>query len=280
MVAVSRVSPGIGEVTPAAFPEFERLRHLTGPARTFAGVFLATGTLVPAWFVLRLFSHRASRRIPSLYLKSLARSLGVTTVLHGEPAAGPVLHVSNHLSWVDIPVLGGELPAAFVAKREVAEMGLVGRLADMGETIYVDRADRHGSSAQAGEISARLRAGGNVILFPEGTSNDGLRVLPFKSSLFAAASGIEGLRVQPVSLAYTALNGLPITRNRVRDIAWIGDMELAPHLLDVTRLGRIRAEIRLHPPVEVSAFSGRKALARYCQAEVTRGYSELLRGAE
>jgi len=248
------------------------------PARTVASAVAVTGALLPAFWALKLVNPPASQRVPQLYLRALARALGLETRVHGTPVSGSVLYVSNHLSWIDIPVLGSQVHATFVAKREVAEMGLLGRLADLGGTIYVDRSRRLESGAQASSIAERLRRGGNVILFPEGTSGDGRRVLPFKSALFAASAGVRGLRVQPVSLAYTAVNGLPVTRNRVLDIAWIGDMAFAPHLAEVTRLGRIRAELLFHEPIEVREDADRKALARQCHAVVARGYARLMRG--
>ncbi len=262
----------------AALPQGPGLRHAVGPARTVAGALAMTGTLVPAFLAVRAVHRPASAHLPRLYLGGLARALGIATITHGEAISGRVLYVANHLSWLDIPVLGGRLQASFVAKREVAEMGLISRLAGLGQTLYVDRGKRHDSRAQASEIAGRLAAGGNVILFPEGTSNDGIRVLPFKSSLFAAAGLVEGLRIQPVTIAYTQVNGMPVTRNRVLDIAWIGDMELAPHVFDVARLGRIRAELLFHEPVEASAFASRKALASHCHAVVSRGYEALMRG--
>jgi 1-acyl-sn-glycerol-3-phosphate acyltransferase len=263
----------------ALLPAGQGLRHAFGPARTVAGALAVTGALVPAYLALRLVHRPTSERVPRLYLRGLARTLGIASKVHGQPVSGRVLYVANHLSWIDIPVLGGHLNASFVAKREVSDMGYIGRLADMGQTLYVDRSRRRDSAAQADEIAARLAAGGNVILFPEGTSNDGIRVLPFKSALFSVVDRVQGLRVQPVTLAYTEVNGLPITRHRVLDIAWIGDMELAPHVVEVARLGRIRAEILFHEPVEAGAFPSRKALASHCHQVISRGYGALMRGS-
>ncbi|MFN7176518.1 MAG: lysophospholipid acyltransferase family protein [Thermaurantiacus sp.] len=247
------------------------------PARGIAGALATTGALLPAWAALRAVHPPTSERVPRRYFRGLLRALRVSAHIHGTPDSGGVLFVANHISWMDIPVLGAQVHAAFVAKREVADMGLVGRFADIGQTIYVDRSQRHRSSEQAGAIARRLATGSNVILFPEGTSGDGVRVLPFKSSLFASAThgGLAGLRVQPVSLAYTEINGLPVTRNRLLELAWIGDMDLAPHLFEMMRLGRIRADIQFHAPVEAGDFPDRKALARHCEREVAMGYARL-----
>jgi 1-acyl-sn-glycerol-3-phosphate acyltransferase len=252
------------------------LRQLA-PARGIAGALATTGAFLPAWAALRAVHPPTSTRVPRRYFQSLLRALRVSAHVHGTPDSGGVLFVANHISWMDIPVLGAQVHAAFVAKREVADMGLVGRFADIGQTIYVDRSQRHRSSEQASEIARRLASGANVILFPEGTSGDGVRILPFKSSLFASAAngGLAGLRVQPVSLAYTEINGLPVTRNRLLELAWIGDMDLAPHLFEMMRLGRIRADIQFHAPVAAGDFADRKALARHCEQEVAGGYARL-----
>ncbi len=257
---------------------FQRL----GPVKSVAGALVATGAFLPPAYAARLMDLKAADAMPQLWHRAVSRSLGVHVTLSGELASGSVLYVSNHLSWLDIPVLGSRLKGAFVAKAEVGEMGVVGFFADMQDTIYVERGRRSRSAAQANAIHDRLAEGENVILFPEGTSNDGVRLLPFKSTLFSVleGSGSEAFRIQPVTLAYTHLNGLPLTRNRLIELAWIGDMELGPHALDCMRLGRIDAEIRCHDTVRLSDFADRKALARHCESVIGVGYRQLTRGRE
>lgn len=270
------VPPGVGLLQSPArrAPAFRP----GGPVKTVASALAATGTLVPAYVALRALAPAASVRIPELYCAILARSLGVQVGLRGKVASGAVLYVANHLSWLDILVLGARLEGAFVAKHEVGQMALVNTLARLRDTIFVERERRSRAASQASEVAARLRRGGNVILFPEGTSNDGVRILPFKSTLFAGLDAAPDARVQPVTLAYTELNGLPLTRSRLLELAWIGDMELAPHALDMSRIGRIRAEVHCHPPVRPADFPDRKALARHCHAAVEARYRRLVRG--
>jgi 1-acyl-sn-glycerol-3-phosphate acyltransferase len=257
----------------------ERSFRPIGLVQGAVGLLAATSTLVPIYAGLRPFAPRLSGRLPRLYHGLLTRSFGVKVRLQGEAATGSVLYVANHLSWLDIPVLGSRLDAAFVAKKEVGDMPVVRTLANLARTIYVERERRSRSAEQVDAISSRLAEGANVILFPEGTSNDGVRILPFKTTLFAGLEGplAEQVRVQPVSIAYTALNAMPATRNRQLEIAWIGDMELAPHALDVARLGRVEAHILCHEPVRPADFRDRKALARHCRAEVEAGYRRLTR---
>ncbi len=242
-----------------------------------AGAIAVTGALVPAGMMFNMVQPNSATRLSSLWHRAISHSLGVKSTFSGTLATGSVLYVCNHLSWLDIPVLGSRLHASFVAKSEVGSMPFVGFLARFQQTIYVERERRSRAPEQSGSIRARLIAGDNVILFPEGTSSDGVQVLPFKSALFAVAED-DAIRIQPISLAYTHLNGMPITRQRRPDIAWIGDMRFGSHAVDFMRLGRTSAAILCHPPVRRADFSDRKALARYCQEQVAQGYRQLIRG--
>lgn len=259
-------------------PLVERPFQRMGPVKTFAGALAATGALLPPAYAMRLMNGH-SGRMPQMWHQAVSRALGVRSRLVGQPASGSVLYVLNHLSWLDIPVVGAHLHASFVAKHEVSSMGVVGFFADMQHTIYVERERRTRTASQANDIQARLREGDNIILFPEGTSNNGVQILPFKSSLFSVVEGegTEEIRIQPVTLAYTHLNGLPLTRNRLIELAWLGETELAPHAFDCMRLGRIDARILCHEPVHRADFSDRKSLARHCQTVISQGYQKMMR---
>jgi 1-acyl-sn-glycerol-3-phosphate acyltransferase len=124
-----------------------------------------------------------------------------------------------------------------------------------------------------------LAAGDALILFPEGTSGDGNRVLPFKSALFAAAQHGEGVPqvvIQPVSLAYTRLDGMPIGRLYRPFFAWYGSVELAPHLWSMVGLGTVEVVVEFHPPTFLQDCGSRKALANYCHARVAGGVAGAL----
>lgn len=258
-----------------------------GRTRTLAGTGVAAAVLVPVELAMQRVSRKNRPRLPWLFHRALTRSLGIHVVVHGRRArGGGVLFVANHVSWADIPVLGSQILAAFVAKSEVAGWGPVGWLSTLARTVYIERERRQATGDARNAIALRLAAGENVILFPEGTNGDGIGVLPFKSSLFAAIEGsmADGSRavdflIQPVTLAYTRLNGMPITRERLPDIAWIGDTALMPHLLAFMSLGKVRAELTFHPTVRLRDFADRKELARHCHAVVAEGYRQSMRGA-
>lgn len=252
-----------------------------GAVSTLIGTSAAASLLLPAHFVSKMTvpGYKATR-LPRLFHRLIGRAIGIRSVTYGQQAGSSgVMFVSNHLSWADIPVIGAHIAGSFVARADLAGWGVFGWMADQQRTIYIERGRRQSTTSQLEIITERLAQGENVILFPEGTTSEGLRVLPFKSSLFAVAdqADMADLLIQPVSLAYTRLNGLPIRRHRRPQISWTGDMELLPHALDFMRLGRIQAELLFHEPIRRREFPDRKALARHCQQVITEGYARLMR---
>jgi 1-acyl-sn-glycerol-3-phosphate acyltransferase len=266
---------------PTALARAHRAIHFQrfGATKGVAGALTTASIIVPAELMLRTLLRSRRAHLPIVFHRGLARALGIGIVCHGRPARrARVLFVANHVSWADIPVLGARIRAAFVAKSEVGGWGMVGWLATLARTVYVERGRRSSTGEQRDAITERLARGDSLILFPEGTNSDGTRVLPFKTSLFAVADGHDDVLIQPVTIAYTRVNGLPVTRERLPDLAWIGDTELMPHALAFMRLGKVRAEIIFHPAVRRADFADRKALARHCEAVIATGYRRLMRG--
>ncbi len=149
------------------------------------------------------------------------------------------------------------------SKAEVSRWPIFGWLAKLQRTIFVERADRAGAARQRDEIRRRLDAGDNLILFPEGTSGDGIHLLPFKSTLFAAAED-ERVMVQPVSVVYRLLDGIPLGRFYRPFFAWYGDMTMAPHLWKMLGLGQLTVVMTFHEPVRLKDFGSRKLLSEHC----------------
>lgn len=196
--------------------------------------------------------------------------LGLRLSIQGQPMRHRGALVANHASWLDIFVLNAAQRVYFVAKSEVAGWPGIGWLARATGTVFIARKAQE-ASAQRQTFEDRLRAEHRLLFFPEGTSSDGQRVLPFKSTLFAAFFAPElreFVHMQPVSVAYTAPDGTD-----PRLYAWWGDMDFASHLLSVLAIPR-RGQVHLvfHPPQPVSAFADRKALARYCHEMVQSGF--------
>jgi 1-acyl-sn-glycerol-3-phosphate acyltransferase len=240
-----------------------------------------TVPLMPVQLLLVFARLRAAERLPVFYHGLCCRIFGFEIVRLGQVSpARPTLIVCNHSSYLDIPVLGSLLPASFVAKTEVASWPGFGWLAKLQRTVFVDR--RRGTThRQRDDLQSRLDAGDNLILFPEGTSNDGNRVLPFRSALLSVAerqSHGQPLVVQPVSISYTSLNGIPLGHGLRPLLSWYGDMTLGSHLWHFCRLGRVRVVVEFHPVTSISAFASRKELTRHCFDHVAKGVSLALAG--
>ena len=249
------------------------------PLRAFvriAAYLTLTAALFPMQAFALKFNKPLSVRLPVFYHRTRTRILGFQVRVHGRMhAKPPVLFACNHTSYSDIAILGSLLPASFVAKAEVAGWPLFGVLAKLQRTVFVDRRATK-ATKQRDEMIRRLENGDNLILFPEGTSSDGNAVLPFKSALFSVAQ-VEPhgrpLLVQPVSLAYTRLDGMPVGRALRPYFAWYGDMTLAPHFWEVAGLGHTTVDVVFHSPVTIAGYESRKALADHCQAVISRGVS-------
>jgi 1-acyl-sn-glycerol-3-phosphate acyltransferase len=250
-------------------------------ARRLVGYLFLTLLLMPVQALFVLLGTRMAERFPIVYHKICCRLMGIDIVTLGTMSRNrPTLFVSNHTSYIDITVFGALIPGSFVAKAEVAQWPLYGWLAKLQRTVFVDR-KRNTAHLQRDQLQQRLAAGDNLILFPEGTSNDGNRVLPFRSALLsvAEASSPEApLVIQPVSVAYVALNGIPMGHGLRPLVAWYGDMTLGPHLWQFSRLGKVTAVVEFHQPVDLKDAGSRKDLTRYCLTAVANGVERALTG--
>lgn len=191
-----------------------------------------------------------------------------------------VVYVSNHSSWIDIPVVGGILPGLFVAKGDVGRWPVIGTIARLGRTVFVTRS-RTSTGKERDNMRAVLAGGDNLVLFPEGTSSDGSRVLPFRTAFFSIAEAKAGEDrstlplIQPVSVVYDRLGGLPAGRASRPVFAWYGDMDIASHFWRLTQHVGLRATVLLHAPVDPAWFDDRKALSQAVWQIVADGASTL-----
>ncbi len=227
--------------------------------------------------ILLALPGRANVGFAKLYWAIFARLLGLTVRVIGQPAGGsgrPVVFVSNHSSWLDVPVLGGQLDGCFVAKSEVSRWPLVSTIARLGRTVFVSR--RRGATvSERDSMRGRLAAGDSLILFPEGTTSDGSRVMPFRSTFFAIAEGEHPPLIQPVSVVYDRLAGLPTGRACRPLFAWYGDMDIASHYWRLAQHRGLRATVLLHAPLDPARFANRKALSRAVWGAVADGAATL-----
>jgi 1-acyl-sn-glycerol-3-phosphate acyltransferase len=252
-----------------------------------AGFLFVTLTFIPLQWAALKFNWAIRDWLPIQYARSICALLGIRIETYGRPyRERGVLLAANHTSYLDMPVLAAVIPVAFVAKSEVAKWPLFGTLSKLARTVFVERERRSKAGEQRDRIRDRLEEGGTIVLFPEGTSSDGNRVLPFKSALLASADGmVKGpdgqmrrVVVQPVSVAYTRLHGVPMGRELRPFFAWYGDMELVPHLWEAFCLGPIDVMVHYHPPMTVDQFPSRKELTAACQKLVQEGVAHAIAG--
>ena len=220
-----------------------------------AGRVLALALLCALCVAAHLLTKalRMESRWPQRFLGWAAWVCGAVVEVHGRPHSHDVLFVSNHVSWLDIPIIAGATGTAFVANSGVREWPLIGWLAGLNNTVFIDRADRKTVQAQIDVVRTALARHQPVAIFPEGTTSDGVDLLPFKPSLLEVlASTPRASRVQPLRIDYGA----------ARDLAWIGD-EPAPRNAwrVLTRPGRFTVRLECLDPFAPAGIGDRKAVA-------------------
>ncbi len=261
---------------------------------TLRAFFLATAflglTVLSApiqWLSIRL-GISLQKTYPHAYHAFLCRLFGIKIRVIGEPVKDRgVLLVANHTSYFDILVMSATVPVSFVAKLEVKSWPLFGLMSKLQRSIFVDRSKRSEAAKAAVEIRERLKAGDTLVLFPEGTTSDGNRILPFKSALMGAVESeigtdaeghVEYVPVQPVSISYIGFYGMPLGRENRPFYAWYGDMELAAHVWEAFRTGPLDVVVEFHQPLRVSAECGRKQIALQAENLIRAGQMRALRG--
>jgi 1-acyl-sn-glycerol-3-phosphate acyltransferase len=234
------------------------------------------------------FNLPRRRTFPHRYHKFLCKLFGIRVTVIGTPVQDKgVLMIGNHTSYFDILVLSSAAQVSFVAKSEVKTWPFFSTLARLQQTVFVERSRRSQTGEARDQIRDRVLQGDALVLFPEGTSSDGNCVLPFKSALMGAAEATIGtdaegrpihVPVQPVSVAYVGLYGMPMGRETRPLFAWYGDMDLVPHLIEAVKTGPIDVVVEFHEPLTIDQVGGRKKLAAVTEAIVREGQTRALRG--
>jgi 1-acyl-sn-glycerol-3-phosphate acyltransferase len=236
-----------------------------------AGLYL--GVLGPPRRLAQARGSRWGRSTPVMFHRLLCAMLRVDVRRLGEPSAqGPTLIVSNHVSWLDIPILGSLEPMSFLAKKEIGGPLLGRQVANLQGVVYVDRQRRRSIPRVNADMAARMRSGEPVVLFAEATTSDGVRLLRFRSSHFQAARAAEAV-VQPVYLHFKRFGGLALARCDMPRIAWYGDMLFLPHLRAFLADGGLECDVHYGAPIRAVDHADRKALARAAEAAM-RGLAE------
>jgi len=246
--------------------------------------FTMTPLLIAAQWVLVKLRLPGWGAIGVNYYRFLCLGLRIRVRIVGEPVRDrAVLFVSNHTSWADILAIGSVIPIAYVSKSEVAKWPLVGIAAKAQRTVFVDRSRRQQTGDAVAEMVKRLAGGTSVVLFAEGTSSDGNRVLPFRSALMGAVKEAStraesGILIQPMSICYTGLNGIPMGRQHRPLVAWYGDLDFMPHIKALMAGGAVDAVITYGEPIAADGTADRKAMTRSLEGAVRAITAATLRG--
>jgi len=243
-------------------------------------------TLIMAVFQLvfiRIWPAMA-RRLPVVWHRLVLWMVGVRVFQHGKPAnSSPLMIVANHVSWSDILVLGSVGQLCFIAKDEVRTWPGINWLSRLQRTVFVNRHRRREAGVQADTIAARLLSGDAMVLFAEGTTGNGNKLLPFKSALFGAPqmaleqSGLDEIHIQPVAIAYNTLHGMPLGRYHQTYASWPGDIELVPHLKNFILQGAFDVDVSFGKPIAFTAETKRKEVAAQTYEEVRTRFADLRR---
>ncbi len=252
-----------------------------------AGFFTLTLPLIPVQALLLRFFPKSARRFPHWYHRQVCCLFGIKISSSGTvDQTRSVLLVANHTSWLDIPVLSAVAPVSFVAKKEVSDWPFVSWLARLQRSVFIDREKRGDVSRAMNAILDRLANGECIVLFPEGTSSDGNRVLNFRTSLFAAAKPPEKFAraldqdvvVQTVAVVYRHLHGVPLSRAERTKISWYGDMDMLSHAWSYLKAGPLDVVVAIGAPQSLESYKDRKDLARRTEDDVRAHVMRTLRG--
>ncbi len=241
----------------------------------FIFIFLTMFLIVIKIF-LQLINKRLSQKIVQFFHKLLLWLVNINVEVIGKRDLNnvPTLYVSNHLSYLDIPVLGSTIRGRFIAKNEISNWPIIGYLSKVGNTIFINR-NLSFLKKNKSIIYDFISKGENIILFPEGTTSDGIRVLKFKSSLLISLEQ-KNILIQPIVIKYKSINGIPLNRWLKPIIAWYGDMDLKPHLITILKLFSIKAKIIFLTPFNGKDFTNRKDMTYALHNVIDSYYSNEL----
>jgi 1-acyl-sn-glycerol-3-phosphate acyltransferase len=279
---MTNTDPGLGDFGRGGPSPFDTLRA----AFWVLIIIIAALILLPTQMIAHSFNLGIRLTVPMLFHRVVLRALGARVTLRGEPTEHrPVLYVPNHVSWMDIMVLGAFAPVSFVAKSEIAGWPVFGYLAKLQRSIFVDRERRHTTSKTADEMIARMREGEPVVLFAEGTSSDGNRVMRFRPALIGAAESLaratgDTVWIQPIALAYRRINGLPSGRQHRPRLSWIGDIAMIPHAWALLKDGSVDVDLIFGNPIPFDPSADRKAIATFLERRVRTLHSSALLGRD
>ena len=234
--------------------------------------------LIPIQYIFVQFKLKNRIYIPIVFHKVLCKILGIKVKLIGQNASvRPLILAGNHTSYLDIIILGSIMPICFIAKEDIKYWFLFGFLAKMQNTIFIKRKNFK-TLESINNINKELNGYSAVVLFPEGTTNAGKKVLNFKSSLFNLFENNNTLRLQNFSLCYTHVNDMPIDNRTRPQISWYGDMNIISHLFNFLKISCVNATVVFHPMIPIKGLN-RKSISVASIKQVKKGISLAFKNA-
>jgi 1-acyl-sn-glycerol-3-phosphate acyltransferase len=246
-------------------------------ALSFVLLMIWTLTIVPLFVIGTSLRIPGAQKLALLFHRGVLKCFNLECVKEGEVITAPqTLYISNHISYMDIFVLGSQVPGTFIAKSEVASWPLFGTLAKLQKTLFVERRSSKVGS-QIEQMKQHLLNKSNLILFPEGTSAAGTHVASFHSSFFQAGQDEESrITIQPITVAYTHYKNQRMDRESRDYYAWYKPRKILTHFLNGLGIGRGRVKLTFHEPVKFSDFESRKACSKYCETVIRQGLLDSL----
>ncbi|MFT5209957.1 MAG: 1-acyl-sn-glycerol-3-phosphate acyltransferase [Flavobacterium sp.] len=239
-------------------------------AISFLTLMVWTVFIIISYGTLKFFKYAKRDDVVQLFHRGILKCFNIECVTKGNLHQDvPTLYVSNHISYLDIFVLGSKVPGKYIAKAEVAKWPLFGFLAKLQDTLFIERRGRKVGS-QIEQIQQHLLKGNNLVLFPEGTSNIGTFVAPFHSSFFQSADHKE-ITIQPITVVYTHYKDQMMDRQQRDFYAWYKPRKILSHFINGLGLGQGRANLIFHTPVKLHEFESRKACSFHCENEIRKG---------
>lgn len=243
---------------------------------TFIMLFLLTGTMLRIvfrneglWRKINFWSCQIYSRI-ALWI--LGIDLRTIYSAEADRSSKPKLYICNHMSYTDIMVISAWLHTCYVTSVEIRDTFFLGHMCRIAGCIFIERRSRSNIDGEISEIARTLRAGSNVLIFPEGTSTNGDGVLPFKRSLLKAAISAE-VDVQPLCLQYLKGDGTPLTITERDNVCWYGDAGFVPHLWRLLGMRKIRANVLVLPSLSYTPELTRDQIADFSYQSISNAYA-------
>ncbi len=261
----------------ATLTPFPRSR-LRAVVRVLLFVMITVTLVIPALMLWCLAIERPRARIAQCFFILLSRAMGLQVSITGTPAKDrPLMLVANHSSYLDIMVLGALMPLSFTPKKEIRSWPIIGFLCVLADSVFVERRAADMQRVQA-EMASRLSSGKVLGLFPEGTTGDGFNVMPFKSGFFSLAENFD-LPVQPISIAYKSVAGIPLSAATREQVSWVGDATLVAHLWSMFQFPNVQIGVTFYDVERIGTYGDRKGLSKACENTIRAGLSKELEAA-